>query len=720
MINLLVKLFVMKYLFCNTFTMLPVVFGGVFDNLYLCFFTTKTRKNMKIQTWVFIVIGMFLSVSLKAENESLWQLCADDLHASYAPAPMASGCIGILSRKEPFQIEQVVLNHVFDAAAPGVVSRVMRGINPFGLKMKVDGETVDTLRITGWKQTVDMHRAVHRTEFRMGQKVRVVSGLRTLRGLPYVGLVSVQVKALADVEVEVCCGMEIPDDYATGRVFYREVDADGTRLYLLEAEAVSARKLRRVAAASTFLMEDRDVQKPLFKEDANELCLSVSIRKGDTFSFSLVGSVCSSRDFSDPYNEAERQVVYAVHEGRERLVQSHERLWDELWRSDIRIEGDDDAQRLVRFALFNLYSSCRAGSRLSIPPMGLSSQGYNGHIFWDTELWMYPPMLLLQPGLAKSMLDYRMDRIGPARRKAMAYGYRGAMYPWESDDTGEEATPTFALTGAFEHHITADVGIACWNYYCVTHDTLWLKREGFPLLREIADFWVSRAVWNADGSYSIPGVTGADEYANGVTDNAFTNASASLALAYACRAGAVYGEQVSPEWKEVSQGLRILQFENGVTREHATYQGETIKQADVNLLAYPLGKITDPAQQRKDLAYYAERIDQQNGPMMSYAVFCVQYARMGDAEKAWEMFRRCYLPNWRPPFGVLSETPASNNPYFMTGAGGLLQAVLNGFCGLQVTEAGIVQLPSVLPPHWKRVTVTGVGIGRQTYVREQP
>ena len=165
----------------------------------------------------------------------------------------------------------------------------------------------------------------------------------------------------------------------------------------------------------------------------------------------------------------------------------------------------------------------------------------------------------------------------------------------------------------------------------------------------------------------------------------------------------------------MSQGLRILQFENGVTREHATYQGETIKQADVNLLAYPLGKITDPEQQRKDLAYYAERIDQQNGPMMSYAIFCVQYARMGDAEKAWEMFRRCYLPNWRPPFGVLSETPASNNPYFMTGAGGLLQAVLNGFCGLQVTEEGIVQLPSVLPPHWKKVTVTGVGIERKTY-----
>ena len=670
---------------------------------------------MKIPTWIWAVVGCFLLVPLKAENESLWQVHTHNLHASYAPAPMASGCIGFLPGKEPFRIEQVVLNHVFDAAAPGTVSRVMRGINPFGLNMKVDGETVDTTCIEGWNQTVDMRKAVHRTGFQIGRKAHVVSDLRALRGLPYSGLISVQVEALTDITIEVRCGMEIPDDYGESTVYYRELDADGTRLHLLEAKAVSARGAKQVAAASTFLLEDETTSELSFEEATKELCLNISIKKGETFSFSLVGSICSSHDFFDPYNEAERQVVYAVHEGQEQLVGAHERLWNELWQSDIRIEGDDDAQRLVRFALFNLYSSCRAGSRLSIPPMGLSSQFYNGHIFWDTELWMYPPLLLLQPELAKSMLDYRIDRIGPARKKAMAYGYRGVMFPWESDDTGEEATPTFALTGVFEHHITADVGIACWNYYRVTRDTVWLKREGFPLLREIADFWVSRVVRNADKSYSIVGVTGADEYANGVTDNAFTNASASLALEYAYRAGMACGEYVPPIWKEVSQGLRILQFENGVTREHATYQGETIKQADVNLLAYPLGKISDPEQQRKDLAYYAERIDQQNGPMMSYAIFCVQYARMGDAEKAWEMFRRCYLPNWRPPFGVLSETPASNNPYFMTGAGGLLQAVLNGFCGLQVTEEGIVQLPSVLPPHWKKVTVTGVGIERKTY-----
>lgn len=104
----------------------------------------------------------------------------------------------------------------------------------------------------------------------------------------------------------------------------------------------------------------------------------------------------------------------------------------------------------MRFALYNLYASCRAGSRLSIPPMGLSSQGYNGHIFWDAELWMYPPMLLLNEGIARSMVDYRTDRLAAARRRASAYGYRGVMFPWESDWFGEESTPTWAITGPME------------------------------------------------------------------------------------------------------------------------------------------------------------------------------------------------------------------------------------------------------------------------------
>ena len=676
------------------------------------------KITMRIHALCFI-LGIILSAtSIRAEEERLWQLHAVDIQAPYAPAPMANGCIGILPQKEPFAVEHVMLNHVFDAASPHVVSRVMRGINPFCLSMKIDNKKVDTSNISDWQQTIDMRRAVHQTSFHTLEKADVSYELCALRNLPYAGLIRVTVQACKDMLLEVRSGMGIPDDYSQSSIRYREMEADGNRMYMLESDATSRFGYRRVASTSSFLFNGEQI-KPMYDEATRELFFSIQLKKGETFCFSLVGSVCSSRDFFDPYNEAERQVIYAVHEGEEALMQAHYRLWDELWQGDIRIEGDDDAQRIVRFALFNLYSSCRGGSRLSIPPMGLSLQGYNGHIFWDTELWMYPPMLLLNQDIARSMLDYRFDRLPAARKKALAYGYRGAMFPWESDDSGEEATPTHALTGPFEHHITADIGIACWNYYCVTRDMRWLQREGYPLLKEIADFWTSRVTRNQDGSYSIHNVTGADEYANGVTDNAFTNGAASLALKYACQAAEICGEKVPEIWQEIGENIRVLQFENGVTREHSTYKGEMIKQADANLLAYPLGVITDEYRQRQDLEYYAERIDQKDGPAMSYSVYCVQYARMGDADNAYEMFRRCYEPNLRKPFGVISETPTSNNPYFMTGAGGLLQAVLNGFCGLQITNEGIVQLPSVLPSHWKRVTVTGVGSDKKTYVRER-
>lgn len=675
------------------------------------------KITMRIHALCFI-LGIILSAtSIRAEEERLWQLHAVDIQAPYAPAPMANGCIGILPQKEPFAVEHVMLNHVFDAASPHVVSRVMRGINPFCLSMKIDNKKVDTSNISDWQQTIDMRRAVHQTSFHTLEKADVSYELCALRNLPYAGLIRVTVQACKDMLLEVRSGMGIPDDYSQSSIRYREMEADGNRMYMLESDATSRFGYRRVASTSSFLFNGEQI-KPMYDEATRELFFSIQLKKGETFCFSLVGSVCSSRDFFDPYNEAERQVIYAVHEGEEALMQAHYRLWDELWQSDIRIEGDDDAQRIVRFALFNLYSSCRGDSRLSIPPMGLSLQGYNGHIFWDTELWMYPPMLLLNQDIARSMLDYRFDRLPAARKKALAYGYRGAMFPWESDDSGEEATPTHALTGPFEHHITADIGIACWNYYCVTRDMRWLQREGYPLLKEIADFWASRVTRNQDGSYSIHNVTGADEYANGVTDNTFTNGAASLALKYACQAAEICGEKVPEIWWEIGENIRVLQFENGVTREHSTYKGEMIKQADANLLAYPLGVITDEYRQRQDLEYYAERIDQKDGPAMSYSVYCVQYARMGEADKAYEMFRRCYEPNLRKPFGVISETPTSNNPYFMTGAGGLLQAVLNGFCGLQITDEGIVQLPSVLPSHWKRVTVTGVGSDKKTYVRE--
>jgi trehalose/maltose hydrolase-like predicted phosphorylase len=289
------------------------------------------------------------------------------------------------------------------------------------------------------------------------------------------------------------------------------------------------------------------------------------------------------------------------------------------------------------------------------------------------------------------------------------------MFPWESDDLGEECTPTWAVTGPSEHHITACVGIAFWNYYRVTRDKAWLAAEGYPLLVEVADFWLSRVELNAAGQYEIKRVVGADEYTGVVDNNAFTNGSAITALTYAALAAEELGLTPDPRWLNVAGKIVILRFDEGVTQEYEGYDGQVIKQADVNLLAYPLEIMTDETAIRRDLAYYEPRFDE-NAPAMSHCVLSVISARLGDRERAYTFFQRSYQPNQRPPFGVLAETPFSQNPYFATAAGGMLQAVLFGLGGLVLTDQGLGQQAPCLPDGWTSLTLKGVGLDQRTIV----
>ncbi|MBC8109967.1 MAG: glycoside hydrolase family 65 protein, partial [Verrucomicrobia bacterium] len=436
---------------------------------------------------------------------------------------------------------------------------------------------------------------------------------------------------------------------------------------------------------------------------------------GEKYRFAVVGSTTSSAHVADPHNEAERLTIYAALEKPERLKQRHHEAWQKLWESDIVVEGNVKLQQDIHFALYHLYSFAREGTAYSLSPMGLSGLGYNGHVFWDTEIWMYPPILMLHPEIAKSLLEYRFQRLQAARNNAFSHGYQGAMFPWESDDSGQETTPVWALTGPFQHHITGDVGFAFWKYFQVTKDKNWLRERGYPVLKEVADFWISRAEKGADGKYHIINVVCADEYAENVDDNAYTNGMAKEVLGYASQAATTLGLTPNPKWTEVANGLVLLKLENGVTQEHATYKGETIKQADVNLLAYPMKIVSDPVQIKKDLDYYETRMDV-NGPAMSFAILTLLHNRLGNLKKATTLFDKSYLPNKVPPFGVLAETAGGTNPYFATGAGGFLQVLLSGFGGLDITSNGIVQLKTKIPTSWKSLTIKGVGIEKKTFV----
>jgi trehalose/maltose hydrolase-like predicted phosphorylase len=320
---------------------------------------------------------------------------------------------------------------------------------------------------------------------------------------------------------------------------------------------------------------------------------------------------------------------------------------------------------------------------------------------------MYPPLLMLQPEIAKSILEYRFERLDAARQNAFAHGYKGAMFPWESADDGSEETPVWALTGPFEHHISGCISWAFWKYYQVTGDKSWLASRGYPLLKEVAEFWASRVERNGPHRYDINNVVGANEWEENIDNNAFTNGVAILALRYADQAAKVLGLEPNPDWTHVADNIPILEFKDGVTQENTTYNGAMIKQADANLLSYPLELFTDREKISKDLKYYESKMSPE-GPAMGFCVLATLYAQLGNADKAYEIFTKSYRPNGVPPFGVLSETAGGTNPYFATGAGGLLQTVLSGFGGLKITDDGIIQTEKHIPKKWKSLEIHGI------------
>jgi trehalose/maltose hydrolase-like predicted phosphorylase len=668
----------------------------------------------------FLLSCFFALLISSSSAQDTWTIKASSINPSnYFGETVANGMIGIVSSPEPFKVKDIVLNGAFDLYGRGRVSNILKTFNFVNMYLEVDGARIESFaQVQNVQQVLDMKHANMTTTFTYGDKATVSYTHYSLRHLPYTALVDVTITAKKDIEITPASVMEAPDMLKDVQNYYNEIDRPHVRISLLTSTAKSPTGKLLMAASNSFLFDEQHGSEPsviheMWDNNMHLLKFKKKLKAGQTYHFAVVGSAITSAHHDDPLNEAERLTIFAKLEGRERLLQFHNKAWDELWKSDIIIQGDDASQREVRSMIYHLYSFAREGTAYSLSPMGLSGLGYNGHAFWDTELWMYPSLLLLQPAIAKSLLEYRYERLQAAKHNAFSHGYKGAMFPWESAASGNEETPVWALSGPFEHHITADIAIAAWNYYSVTHDKEWLKEKGYPLLKETADFWASRVERNGVGKYEIKNVVAADEWAENIDNNAFTNAAAKANLKYATDAATLLGIAPDPDWMNVYKNIPILKFADGVTKEHEAYKGEKIKQADVNLLAYPLKEIIDPAAVRKDLEYYEPRVGE--GPAMTNAIFAILHERLGNPEKAFKAFKGGYTPNMRPPFGVIAETASGNNPYFSTGAGGMIQAMINGFGGLEITPEGIIQLPTRLPAQWKLLQLTGIGPERKTF-----
>ena len=651
-----------------------------------------------------------------------WQIRANiDEDSTYFGVSVSNGMVGIVSSPRPLEVSEVVLNGVYDKYQRGRVENILKGFNHVDMRLIAGNEMASKENISAFSQTLDMKKACLRTEFTLSDKVKVRQEMMALRHLPYTALIVMEIEALQGVAVTPMSVIKAPSHLRNIKNTFSEIDRPHVRLSLLSSEAESPSGRHRLAASNSFIFEEELEETPhLLHEDWDENMhlakFTKKLEAGQTYRFGMVASTCSTAHYQDPLNEAERLSIFARLEGIESLKARHEAEWENLWESDIEIDGDPSSEKDIKFLLYHLYSFVRKGAAYSLSPVGLSGLGYNGHVFWDTELWMFPPLLLLQPELAKSLLEYRFERIEAARQNAFAHGYKGLMFPWESAEDGSEQTPVWALTGPFQHHITACIGWAFWKYVQLTDDEEFLREKAYPVLKGVAEFWVDRVERKGPGRYEINNVIGANEWEENIDNNAFTNGIARTVLAYAAEAARRLGLEPDPDWEHVAQNIPILSFEDGTTKENETYAGGEIKQADVNLLSFPLDVIREPDQIEKDLAFYGPRMSP-DGPAMGNAALATLYARLGETQKAFRMWELSYKPNMVPPFGVMAECAGGKgvSPFFITGAGGALQTILYGFGGLELTNNGLIQLNASLPAHWEKLIIKGVGAEKKRY-----
>ncbi|MGD1910744.1 MAG: beta-phosphoglucomutase [Rivularia sp. (in: cyanobacteria)] len=483
------------------------------------------------------------------------------------------------------------------------------------------------------------------------------------------------------------------------------------------------------------------------------------VKRGETIDVEKLVTVFTSREVKEPHVEARNKLKKLPN--YEKLLNLQEQAWEAVWDySDIAIEASDRAQFGLRYNLFQLLiAASRHDDRVSVPAKTLSGFGYRGHIFWDTEFFILPFFLFTQPDIARNLLTYRYHTLEGARRKAKYYGFRGAMYAWESATTGDEVTPRWAAPENFyeediriwvrdrEIHISADISIAAWFYWRVTGDDEWMRDFGAEIILDTALFWSSRVELNIKREhYEIRDVIGPDEYHENVDNNAFTNRMAQWHLQKALEIydwlsnnfpqKAIELEeklQVTPKrrwrWADIVENMFIPydpqtgiieQFEGFFQLQDANlddYEPRTcsmpallglkevnnrqiLKQPDVLMLLYLMERTaeTDYGKEvlQKNWDYYAPRTDITYGSSLGPAIQGLVAASLGKTGEAYELFRLAAFVDLENTRGNAADG------IHAASCGNVWQAVVFGYAGIQFTENGPVAKPN-LPPTWKRI-----------------
>jgi trehalose/maltose hydrolase-like predicted phosphorylase len=420
------------------------------------------------------------------------------------------------------------------------------------------------------------------------------------------------------------------------------------------------------------------------------------------------------------------------------LLAEQRAAWAARWETaDVEVVGDPELTRALRLSLFHIAASVAQHGEAALGARGLTGTAYAGHVFWDTDVFVLPVLAATHPESARALLEYRIRRLPEARRAAIAAGRAGARFPWESAADGRDVTPTSGIdaigetvpirTGVLEEHITADVAWAAWHLAAMTGAWRFLDGPGRGLVVDTARYWASRIRIGGGGRGHIDHVIGPDEYHEDVDDNAFTNVMAAWNLRRGAelleRTAGGAGAEESAWWRSLAHIL-VTGYDPTIGR-HEQFAGydalepllaaevgpvpiaadlvlghrrlggsQIVKQADVVMLHHLLPDEVPPGSRERDLDHYLPRTV--HGSSLSPAVHAGVLARSGrirQAEALLDIARRIDLDD-------LTGTTAAGLHF--AGMGGLWQAVVFGFAGLQVTRPDdpALVLDPRLPEDW--------------------
>ena len=426
-----------------------------------------------------------------------------------------------------------------------------------------------------------------------------------------------------------------------------------------------------------------------------------------------------------PATEAIGVAELARDEGFDATLSRHQAAMEKFWRGfDVEAE-DKFLERRLRGAMLYVASGYREDVVWGGTPAGLSGQmGWGNPVFWDTEFYLFPALLLTHPALARNTLLYRHALLPGARANAAAEGFRGARFGWQCHKSGR------GFGGEFENeiHINADIAFCAWWFAQSAGDAEFLANEGGELIAEAARFFASRCVWNdAIERAEIRGVIPPDEHAGdhyrGLVDNSvMTNAYAAHTLAV----GAALPDRLASakeraEWRCLADAMWLPRDEEaGVYLEYEGYDGHPIKQADVGHMFFPIPTTDDAQSIRRNVQYYLER-ERETGLFIGHSpfVYAAALSRAGDVEGV----RKCLVESARMTAGQF-EVPRESNygggVACVTAAGAFLGLALYGLLGIENSGEKLAAHPC-LSPEVGRLSISGLTFrGRRWRVAATP